>query len=52
MAWHDGKLMGPRDAAKILGISYSTLKRWILSKQLRTVKTCGGHHGIPESNLH
>jgi len=48
---HEGKLMGPRDAAKVLGISYSTLKRWILTKQLRTVKTRGGHHRIPETEI-
>ena len=51
MANPEGKLIGPRDAAKIIGISYSTLKRWILTKQLRTVKTRGGHHRIPESEL-
>lgn len=51
MANHEAKLIGPRDAAKILGISYSTLKRWILTRQLRTVKTRGGHHRIPESEL-
>jgi molybdopterin-binding protein len=47
----EGKLVGPRDAAKILGISYSTLKRWILTRKLRTVRTRGGHHRIPESEL-
>jgi molybdopterin-binding protein len=47
----DAKLIRPRDAAKILGISYSTLKRWILTRQLKTVKTRGGHHRIPESEL-
>jgi molybdopterin-binding protein len=51
MPSHEGKLIGPRDAAKILGVSYSTLKRWILTRQLRTVKTRGGHHRIPESEL-
>jgi molybdopterin-binding protein len=45
------QLIRPRDAAEILGISYSTLKRWILTKQLRSVKTQGGHHRIPESEL-
>lgn len=45
------KLVRPRDAAKVLGISYSTLKRWIHSKQLHSVKTRGGHHRIPESEL-
>ena len=45
------KLLRPRDAAKILGVSYSTLKRWIHTKTIRTVKTQGGHHRIPESEL-
>lgn len=44
-------LLLPRDAAKILGISYPTLKQWIYKKKLRTVKTAGGHHRIPESEL-
>ncbi len=45
------KLMRLRDAVKVLGISYSTLKRWIHTSKLRTVKTQGGHHRIPESEL-
>jgi molybdopterin-binding protein len=45
------KLHLPREAAKILGISYPTLKQWIYKKKLRTVKTAGGHHRIPESEL-
>ena len=45
------KLLKPRDAAQILGISYPTLKQWIYHRKLRTVKTAGGHHRIPESEL-
>src|SRR5579859_3320779 len=45
------KLLCPRDAAKILGISYPTLKQWIYKKKLQTIKTAGGHHRIPESEL-
>lgn len=45
------KLVTPRDAAKVLGISYSTLKRWILTNKVRTVQTKGGHHRIPESEI-
>jgi molybdopterin-binding protein len=45
------KLLTPRDAAKMLGISYPTLKRWIYDRKLRTVKTAGGHHRIPESEV-
>ncbi len=44
-------LFRPRDAAQILGISYPTLKQWIYKRKLRTVKTAGGHHRIPESEL-
>lgn len=45
------KLYTPRDAAKVLGISYPTLKQWIYKKHLKTVKTPGGHHRIPESEV-
>jgi len=45
------KLLTPRDAAKVLGISYPTLKQWIYKKKLATVKTAGGHHRIPETEL-
>jgi molybdopterin-binding protein len=45
------KLYSPREAAKILGISYSALKQWIHKKKLRTIKTAGGHHRIPEPEL-
>jgi molybdopterin-binding protein len=44
-------LLLPRDAAKVLGISYPTLKQWIYKKKLRTIRTAGGHHRIPESEL-
>jgi len=45
------KLVQLRDAAKVLGVSYSTLKRWIHARKIQTVKTQGGHHRIPESEL-
>lgn len=45
------KLITPREAAQILGISYPTIKQWIYKKKLRTVKTPGGHHRVPESQL-
>ena len=45
------KLLKPKVAAQILGISYPTLKQWIYQHKLRTVKTAGGHHRIPESEL-
>ncbi|MFZ0213656.1 MAG: helix-turn-helix transcriptional regulator [Candidatus Acidiferrales bacterium] len=44
-------LIKPRDAAQVLGISYPTLKQWIYHGKLRTVKTAGGHHRVPESEI-
>jgi molybdopterin-binding protein len=45
------KLITPREAAQILGVSYPTVKLWIYKKKLRTIKTAGGHHRVPESQV-
>ncbi len=39
------------DAAVELGISFSTVKRWIYEKKIRSMKTAGGHHRIPQSEV-
>jgi molybdopterin-binding protein len=39
------------DAARELGVSYPTLKQWIYHKKLRSIKTPGGHHRVPRSEL-
>lgn len=44
-------LFKPRDAAQLLGVSYPTLKQWVYKRKLRTVKTPGGHHRIPQSEV-
>ena len=44
-------MLTPREAARVLGISYPTIKHWILTGKLKTRKTPGGHHRIPESVL-
>src|SRR5579875_4136223 len=44
-------LLKPREAAAMLGISYPTVKQWILSGKLPTVQTPGGHHRIEHSAL-
>lgn len=44
-------LLTPREAAKSIGISYPTLKHWILLGKVKTIKTPGGHHRIPVSEL-
>jgi molybdopterin-binding protein len=35
-----------REAASELGVTYSTLKRWIHHGTVRTVRTEGGHHRV------
>lgn len=45
------KLFSAREAAQVLGVSYPTLKLWIYKHKIRTIKTAGGHHRIPESQL-
>jgi molybdopterin-binding protein len=46
-----GKLFTPREAAQVLGVSYPTLKQWIYKQKIRTVRTAGGHHRIPEKEI-
>lgn len=45
------RLLPPREAANVLGISYPTLKQWIYRGKLKTAKTPGGHHRVPESEI-
>jgi molybdopterin-binding protein len=45
------KLFSPREAAQILGVSYPTLKSWIYKRKIRSIKTAGGHHRVPETQL-
>jgi len=44
-------LLTPREAAATLGVSYATIKQWILHDQLKTIKTPGGHHRVPQSAI-
>ena len=41
----------PREAARLLGISYPTIKQWILGGKLKTTLTPGGHHRISHEAL-
>ena len=45
------RLLPPREAARVLGISYPTLKQWIYHKKIQSTKTPGGHHRIPETEI-
>jgi len=40
-----------RDAALQLGISFPTIKQWIYKKKIRSIRTVGGHHRIPQSEI-
>ena len=44
-------LMTPREASRMMGISYPTIKKWILDGKLKTVQTPGGHHRLSEASL-
>lgn len=44
-------LLRPREAALQLRISFPTVKQWIYARKLRSVKTPGGHHRIPQSEV-
>jgi molybdopterin-binding protein len=45
------KLFTPREAAQVLGVSYPTLKQWIYKRKIRTIKTAGGHHRVPQKEV-
>jgi molybdopterin-binding protein len=40
-----------QDAAKLLSISYPTLKNWIYKGKINPIKTEGGHYRIPRSEV-
>jgi molybdopterin-binding protein len=44
-------LLKPREAAAALGVSYATIKQWILAGTLKTIQTPGGHHRVPQSAI-
>lgn len=45
------RLLPVREAAERLGISYPTIKQWIYKGSIRTVRTEGGHHRVPETEI-
>ena len=44
-------LLTVREAAKRMGIGYSTLKQWIYQGQIRTTQTAGGHHRVSDAEV-
>jgi molybdopterin-binding protein len=47
----ENPMLTPREAARLLGVSYATMKQWILSGKVKTVQTPGGHHRLTEAAL-
>jgi molybdopterin-binding protein len=45
------KLYPVRHACKVLGVSYPALKQWIYKGKIKTIKTPGGHHRIPATEI-
>jgi molybdopterin-binding protein len=45
------ELLKPQDAARLMNVSYPTLKQWIYKGRVQSVKTPGGHHRIPLTEI-
>ena len=44
-------LLTVRAAAERLGVAYSTLKRWVHTGRVRTMRTEGGHHRVADAEI-
>jgi molybdopterin-binding protein len=47
----DDGLVKLRDAALELCVSFPTIKQWIYKRKIRSVRTAGGHHRIPQGEI-
>jgi len=45
------ELLKLREAALELRVSFPTIKQWIYKRKIRSVRTAGGHHRIPQSEV-
>ena len=45
------EMIKPQEAARLLNVSYPTLKQWIYRGKLHSIKTPGGHHRIPRAEV-
>ncbi len=45
------EMLKPREAALQLRISFPTIKQWIYRRKIRSIRTPGGHHRIPQSEV-
>jgi molybdopterin-binding protein len=45
------KMLMLRDAILQLGVSFPTIKQWIYTRKIKSVRTPGGHHRIPQNEI-
>ncbi|ACL10882.1 IS element ISDka1 orfA, putative resolvase [Desulfurococcus amylolyticus 1221n] len=45
------RLLRPKEVCQRLGISYSTLSRWVREGRIKAIRTAGGKYRIPESEV-
>ncbi|MEM1605512.1 MAG: IS607 family transposase [Fervidicoccaceae archaeon] len=45
------RLLRPKEVCQRLGISYSTLSRWVREGRIRAIRTAGGKYRVPESEV-
>jgi len=45
------KLLRPKEVCQRLGVSYSTLSRWVREGRIKAVRTAGGKFRVPESEV-
>jgi len=45
------RLLRPKEVCQRLGISYSTLSRWVREGRIRAIRTAGGKFRVPESEV-
>ena len=46
-----GKLVTPYEAAQLVGVTTSTLRRWVAAGRLDAIRTPGGHHRYDRDQL-
>jgi molybdopterin-binding protein len=45
------ELLKLQEAARLLSVSYPTLKQWIYRRRIKSIRTPGGHHRIPRHEI-
>ena len=45
------ELLTPMQAARVVGVSYPTIKQWIYKGKIHPTRTAGGHYRISRSEL-